>query len=194
MKSRYPSEQLKIFGMQNLMLESDLAKLESSGIQIGHANTIRRDELVDVELFDNDILQDAKKMADFYVLYYSLENSVRRVIRERLLEDNGANWWDTKVPEGVRNAVKEKQEKEKDTVLASRPDDPLAFTNFGELITIIDSNWTSFDDTIRSRKAMQQTLSQFNQIRNVIAHSCKLGENDIARMKLLIRDWLNIQT
>lgn len=31
-------------------------------------------------------------------------------------------------------------------------------------------------------------------MRNVIAHSCKLSEGDIARLKLLIQDWLNIQT
>ena len=84
MKSKLPSEQLKIFGMQNLMLESDVAKLESSGIDIGHVRTIRKDEVVDVDLFDSDILKDARQMADFYVLYYALENSIRRVVRERL--------------------------------------------------------------------------------------------------------------
>jgi energy-converting hydrogenase A subunit M len=194
MKSKFPSEQLKIFCMQNLMLESDLMKLEAAGLDIGHVRTIRKDEVVDVDLFDNDILADARQMADFYVLYYALENSIRRVIRERMLEDHGPNWWDTAIPEGVKTAVKDKQEKEKDTVLASRTEDPLTFTNFGELIVIVESNWDSFSDTIRSRKAMQQTLSQFNQIRNVIAHSCRLSENDISRMKLLIQDWLNIQT
>jgi energy-converting hydrogenase A subunit M len=194
MKSSLPSEQLKAFGMQNLMLESDLAKIEESGIDIGHVRTIRRDELVDVDLFDSDILTDARQMADFYVLYFALENSIRRLVRERLSEDHRANWWDASIPDGVKTAVKDKQEKEKDTVLASRTEDPLSFTNFGELITVIEANWDSFSDTIRSRKAMQQTLSQFNQIRNVIAHSCKLSENDITRMKLLIQDWLNIQT
>jgi len=180
--------------MQNLMLESDLAKLEQSGVDIGHVRTIRRDELVDVDLFDSDILKDARQMADFYVLYFALENSIRRLVRERLSEDHGANWWDKAIPGGVKTEVKKKQENEKDTVLASRTEDPLSFTNFGELITIIEANWDSFSDTIRSRKAMQQTLSQFNQIRNIIAHSCKLSENDITRMKLLIQDWLNIQT
>jgi len=194
MKSRLLSEQLKGFGMQNLMLESDLAKLEQSGVDIGHVRTIRRDELVDVDLFDSDILKDARQMADFYVLYFALENSIRRLVRERLSEDHGANWWDKAIPGGVKTEVKKKQENEKDTVLASRTEDPLSFTNFGELITIIEANWDSFSDTIRSRKAMQQTLSQFNQIRNIIAHSCKLSENDITRMKLLIQDWLNIQT
>ena len=31
-------------------------------------------------------------------------------------------------------------------------------------------------------------------IRNVIAHSCELNEDEIARLKLLIKDWLRIQS
>jgi hypothetical protein len=33
--------------------------------------------------------------------------------------------------------------------------DPLAYTNFGELIVIFDANWDDFDDTLRSRKAVR---------------------------------------
>src|ERR1700686_5240746 len=33
---------IKLFGMQNLLLESELKKLEDSGIQIGHAQTIQK--------------------------------------------------------------------------------------------------------------------------------------------------------
>jgi abortive infection bacteriophage resistance protein len=58
----------------------------------------------------------------------------------------------------------------------------------------MEANWDCFSDTIRSRKAMQQTLSQFNLIRNVIAHSSELSETDVTRLKLLIQDWLTIQT
>ena len=76
------ADNLKLFGMHNLMLESELNKLESNGIQIEHARTIRKAEVVDVELFETDILQEARKMADFYVLYYSLENSIRRLIMQ----------------------------------------------------------------------------------------------------------------
>src|ERR1039458_3780942 len=90
MKASLVSQQLRLFGMQNLMLESDLAALEASGIEIGHADAIRRDQVVDLELFDSDILQDARRMADFYVQYYALENTIRRLIRERLFEDHGA--------------------------------------------------------------------------------------------------------
>jgi len=187
-------EQLQLFGMRNLLLEAEFARLEGRGVEIGHAKTIQRETLVDVELFDRDIRVEARRMADFYVVYYCLENTVRRLIAERLQDKHGASWWDTAVPNGIKQAVAEKQLQEKQTVLAIRSDDPLSYVNFGELIAIIESNWNSFSDTVRSKKAMQQTLSQFNQIRNVIAHSCSLSPNDTARLKLLVNDWLNIQT
>jgi energy-converting hydrogenase A subunit M len=176
------------------MLETELKKLEDSGIQIEHAKTIQRAEIVDVELFESDILQEARRMADFYALYYSLENSIRRLIAERLSEKHGPKWWQDKVPEGVRKEVEKKQREEKDTTMSIRSEDPLAYTNFGELISIFDQNWVDFSDTLRSQKAMQQILSQFNKIRNVVAHSCALNEDEITRFKLLVKDWFRIQS
>ena len=51
-------ENIKLFGMQNLLLESELKKLEESGIQIEHAKTIQRAEIVDVDLFEADIVAE----------------------------------------------------------------------------------------------------------------------------------------
>jgi len=185
---------IKLFGMQNLLLESELKKLEDSGVQIDHAKTIQKAEIVDVDLFEIDILQEARRMADFYVIYYALENSIRRLIGERLLEKHGPNWWVDKVPEGVRNEAAKKQREERDTTMSIRSEDPLAYTNFGELISIFDANWPDFSDTIRSQKAMQQILSQFNKIRNTVAHSCELNEDEITRFKLSVKDWFRIQS
>lgn len=187
-------EQIQLFGLRNLLLEAEFAQLEERGVEIGHSKTVQRDAFVDVELFDRDIRLEGRRMADFYVVYYCLENTVRRLIAERLKDKHGPNWWDAAVPSGIRQAVAEKQAREKETVLSIRSEDLLSYVNFGELIAIIEANWESFSDTIRSKKAMQQTLSQFNQIRNVIAHSCSLSANDISRLKLLVNDWLNIQT
>lgn len=176
------------------MLESDLARLEASGIDIGHTATIKQDEVVDTELFESDIIRQARRMADFYVLYYSLENTIRRLISGRLFERYGAKWWDEKVPSGVRESVAEKHRKEKESPMSIRSEDPLMYTNFGELIDIFNANWIDFSDTLRSQKAMQQILGQFNQIRNVVAHSADLNEDEITRFKLLIKDWFRIQS
>jgi Swt1-like HEPN len=195
------SDALKIFGMQNFMLEADLARLEKDGITLGHSASLagnsellKKDNVVDTELFEADIISQAIKMADFYVLYYSLENTIRRLISGRLHEQYGLNWWENKVPAGVKNGVADKQRKEKDTPMSIRSEEPLSYTNFGELIDIINANWPDFSDTIRSQRAMQQVLIQFNSIRNVIAHSNELSEDEIIRLKLLIKDWFRIQS
>jgi len=187
-------DDVKLFGMHNLMLETELRKLEDSGIQIEHAKTIQKGEIVDVDLFESDILQEARKMADFYAWYYSLENSIRRLISERLSEKHGLNWWKDKVPEDLRKEVEKKQKEEKDTTMSIRSEDPLSYTNFGELIVIFDATWDDFSDTLRSPKAMRSILSQFNKIRNVVAHSCALNEDEITRFKLLMKDWFRIQS
>lgn len=179
--------------MQNLMLEADLAQLERQGINLSHSNNLKRDDIVDTDLFELDIISQARIMADFYVLYYSLENTIRRLISGRLHEKYGLDWWDTKVPAGVKNSAQDKQKKERDTPMSIRSEDPLSYTNFGELIDILNANWSDFSDTIRSQRAMQQVLTQFNLIRNVIAHSNDLSEDEISRLKLLIKDWFRIQ-
>lgn len=190
-KSR-EQDRLRLFGMRNLMLEADLIALEKRGIEIGHSHTLQQDELVDTDLFETDIRQAARRMADFYVLYYSLENSIRRLISGRLLEKHGVDWWENRVPAGVKASVADKQRKEKDTPMSIRSDDPLTYSNFGELIDILNANWADFADTLRSQKAAQQILSQFNLVRNVIAHSVELNDDEILRFQLLIKDWFRI--
>lgn len=187
-------DQLLLFNMKNLLLEKNLELLEREGINIGHNRTMKRDELVDTELFEHEILTKAKKMADFYILYFSLENSVRKLIRDVLSEKYGNNWWDTKVPDGVKNKVIEIQKKEKESAMSLRSDDPLDYTNFGELIDIFSANWSDFSGILRSQKSVEETLSPLNKIRNVIAHSCELNDDEILRFKLLIKDWLRIQS
>ncbi len=186
-------EQLMLFGMKNLLLEKNLEKLEKDGIDIAHSCTLTKDELVDTELFEHEILKRAKRMADFYVLYFSLENSVRKLIRDVLSEIYGTDWWNTQVPDGVKNNVADIQKKERDSAMSIRSDDPLDYTNFGELIDIFSANWNNFSDILRSQKSVQETLSPLNKIRNVIAHSCELNDDEIVRFKLLIKDWLRIQ-
>lgn len=187
-------DKLKLFGMHNLLLESELQALEAGGIQIEHTKTIIKAEVVDVELFENDILQEARKMGNFYEIYYAVENSIRRLISERLEDKHGPTWWKTKVPAGVQAEVEKKQKDERETAMSIRSDDPLTYTNFGELIAVFDANWVDFSDTLRSQKAMRDVLSQFNKIRNVVAHSCALNEDEITRFKLLVKDWFRIQS
>lgn len=195
MSNNSTSDQIRLFGMKNLQLEVDLTKLEEDGYEIGHVGTLEKKEIVDPELFELDIRKSAKKMADYYVLYYCLENSVRRMVGQTMLDKYSAEWWKDHVPDDIQKEVSGRQEREKDSVMSIRSqDDPLLYATLGELIPIIEYNWDDFSDQLRSKKAVRSILSQLNQTRAVIAHSVELNEDEITRMKLLIKDWQRQQT
>ena len=188
------NEKIKLFGMKNLMLESDLVKLENSGIDLQHKKTLQSPSVVDFELFEIEILKSAQKMSEFYVIYYSIENSIRSFIHDRLKDNHGANWWDTRVPDDLKAEVKKRKEWEVDSPMAIRSEDPLTYVTFGELAKIFSFNWEDFSDTIRSQKALNRVLMQLNQLRGVVAHSCELSEDDIERFQLSVKDWFRILT
>lgn len=186
-------DKLKIFAMNNLLLEVALIELEKGGIEIGHQETLKQQEIVDADLFEPDLRAQGKKMSELYYLQYCLENSIRRLISGRLQEKHGVSWWDLKVPPDVRAEVEKLRKMEKDTPMEIRSEDPLAYTNFGDLEKILSSNWADFSDTIRSMRAMQETLNRLNRLRNPIAHSCTMDEDEITRFMLHMKDWQRIQ-
>ena len=187
------SDRIKLFGMKNLLLEADLADLEKKGIEIGHSQTVEQKEIVDTEIFEIDIRKQAKQMVDLYYLLFCLENSIRKLVGERLREKYGSTWWDTRVPEPVRKNVLKKQKNEKDTPFSERSEEPIYYTDFRELVEIIEQNWIDFSDTFRSIESVKSTLTTLNVLRRPIAHNSVLDEDEILRFKLHIKDWIRIQ-
>lgn len=140
--------------------------------------------------FDFEI-SSAERMADFYIANFCLENSIRRLIRETLSKDN-QDWWEQKVPPDIKEYVRERQNEERDTPMSKRSNEPLDYTTFGHLSTIIVANWSSFKDKIRSRDAMIEILAELNDLRAVIAHSCAMNERERTRLDLRVRDWQGV--
>lgn len=186
-------DKIKLFGIQNIILEADLAALEENGIDIGHSQTIKKDEIVDTEVFELDIRKQAKDMTSIYYLLFCLENSIRKLVCDRLKEKYGAAWWNTNVPESVRKKVSTRQKYEKDTPFSERSDEPIFYADFSDLIDIIEKNWADFSDTFRSIESVKSTLSTLNILRRPIAHNSVIGEDEIQRFKLHIKDWIRIQ-
>lgn len=187
------SDRIKLFGMQNLLLEADLTELERSGIEIGHSQTVGEKEIVDTEIFEMDIRKQAKQMVDLYYLLFCLENAIRKLITDRLKEKYSSAWWETKVPETVKRNVLRKKNNEKDTPFSERSEEPIYYTDFRDLIEIIEQNWTDFSDTFRSIESVKATLTTLNVLRRPIAHNSALDADEILRFKLHIKDWIRIQ-
>ncbi len=170
-------------------------KVVNSARSLNLANQQSNDveQLVDLDLslFEPNILIDARKMADFYVVYYSFENTIRKFISTTLTQKYGSSWWDSRVPEDVKKRAEETRNKEKDSPVKIRSDDPLNYTTFGDLTNILQFNWLDFSGLIVSKKAMERTLADFGALRNVIAHSCILSKTDIKRLEVAVETWFD---
>ncbi len=186
-------DKIKLFGMQNLLLESDLLSLEAEGVDIGHAQAIEKEQIIDTEIFELDIRKQAKQMVSVYYLLFCLENSIRKSVSNRLKEKYKTNWWESKVPSTVKNKVKSRQKAEKDTPFSERSNESIYYSDFLDLIEIIEANWSDFSDTFRSIESIKSTLGNLNILRRGIAHNSLLEEDEILRFKLYIKDWIRIQ-
>jgi len=142
------------------------------------------------DLLDDEIVQSARKMAVIYTAIAAFENSARKFIQDRLLEEVGANWWDT-VPAGIqRSAEKRKEEEDQIRWHGARGSSMIYYTQLGDLASILQNNIEHFKDHIESPEWARQIFRALERSRNVIMHSGELSMNDIERVSMNIRDWL----
>lgn len=144
-----------------------------------------------LELLDEDLVARARGMATVYTAIGAFENSVRAFVGRKLLEEKGENWWHEAVSEKIRKkADSRKDEEEKIRWHTQRGDEALYYTDFGELVSVIISNWVLFEPHMESLDWVKQMLKTVERSRNVIMHSGYLQNEDIERVGSCIRDWV----
>lgn len=143
------------------------------------------------DLLDEDFVESAEKMARVYTAIAAFENAARKFIQDRLIEEFGADWWDKKVPKTIRdNAEKKKEDEAQHRYHGSRGTSMIFYVQMGDLISIIQSNDKAFEDYIPSVDWARQLFRAVERSRNVIMHSGDLSMNDVQRVGMNIRDWL----
>ncbi len=194
MKTRNRIENIiKVFGMTNQVISQELTEIENKyKIDLGHFCK-QNDEDEYYDQFEQDLRIDAAKMGIYYEMFYCLERSIRRFVSENMAQFHGVKWWDSgKVPQEVSKEVANRIQKEIDTGITRRSEDPLDYTTFGELSVVITSNWDVFASSFNSKKGLERILSSLNTLRNPIAHCSMYAEDEIIRLKLAIKDWFRI--
>jgi hypothetical protein len=167
--------------------------LEESGLEIDHAKHLQENKTVDVDVFEIEIRKKAKQMTSAYHVIFCLENSIRKLLRDRLIEKHGASWWDAGVPHPVKKKVAGRQKNEKNTPFSERSEDPMYYSDFSDLSKIIENNWDDFSDSFRSLESVTGTLEILNVLRRTVAHNGVLDEDETERLKMHIKDWIRIQ-
>lgn len=186
-----PSEAVKLFGLNNILIESEVRRIErEKDVDFGHREDGKsKDERKFYPQFPERLRSEADRMSEHYALFYCLETSIREIIVSRLLEQHGENWWQTAVPDTVRGNAEKNRKNEIRAGVTLRSDDLIDYTNFGELGEIIKTNFELFGDMFRDVVAVQRILSSLNTLRAPIAHCKLLAEDEVVRLHLGLRDW-----
>jgi hypothetical protein len=185
-------DRIKLFGMANTLAERDLDKVEATlHVDLQRLTSDEKDEAYYPQ-FESALRREAAAMSDHYELFYCLEKSIRKLVTETLLSQFGERWWDTQVPQLVRDNVQKNVQREIDSGMTLRSESNLDYTTFGELGDVVRGNWQSFDSMFSSEKAFTRIMTSLNQLRGPIAHCSPLADDEVVRLRLAVRDWFRL--
>lgn len=190
-------DQVKAFGMTNMLLESDIEAIEKK-YDIELINHPERTSASEIEQayfpqFESSLREEASQMARSYELFYCLEKTIRKQIGDMLESRHGDGWWKTPViPQHIVGEVKKRIQRERESGITPRSSDELDYTNFGELGEIIKANWPLFASVFNNPKAVEKIMFNLNTLRNPIAHCSLLAEDEKLRLELSLRDWFRL--
>jgi hypothetical protein len=185
---------IRVFGMTHQLIEADLDSIEARlSIDLGRNDSaaVQFDEDYFLQ-FAQELRRDASEMSQYYEVFYCLENSLRLIIGQKLLAEVGANWWADAVPVNVKESAAKNLQRELDSGVTARSPEPIAYTTFGELGEIVKANWGHFNDTFNSQSAFNRIMAILNTLRGPIAHCAPLADDEVARLKLTLRDWYRL--
>lgn len=194
MTKRSGADLLKEFALSNQLVEADLDRIEKEfQVDLG-----RREEKDDWEdryfpQFDESVRVEATQMSSHYRLFYCLEKTIRGLIAASIEEQEGANWWDSgRIPPQIHSEVAKRIQRELDSGVTVRSDDPIDYSTFGELGEIIKQNRDIFGAFFDSFRAVEKVLSNLNMLRGPIAHCSSLAPDEVLRLELSLRDWFRL--
>ncbi|WP_129157314.1 Swt1 family HEPN domain-containing protein [Bosea sp. Tri-44] len=189
---------IELFVLKNAAMTRSLRQIfnaenigNSRGALEAQADSLVSDYLKQV---DFKVLVNAKRMSEFYMLFYALENDIRDLIESTLIESFGDDWWGVAVPQFVRDNVQKNYDREAAEGLPPRSDRMIDYSTFGELGEIVKENWEIFSGMFSNatRNRVLRLINRLNLVRGPIAHCNLLPEEEAIRLKLAIRDWYKL--
>lgn len=193
-----PDGIIRAFGMSGLQIVNDLQLIENEqNIDLGAvAKSAKNKKTSEYEQFEADLRAEAARMSEFYEVFFCLENSIRKLVDEILLEAEGADWWGSeRVDENkIRTPAQGRHKKEVDSGITPRSENFIDYTTFGELSQLITDNWDVFETVFSSKTAVSNITNQLNLLRGPIAHCNPTDELEQERLNLAVRSWFKLMS
>lgn len=142
------------------------------------------------DFLDPDLLIEAQRMSVVYAAIHAFENMVRVLVSKAMAEKYGESWWD-KVPERIRKSARTRMEEDaKFRWHGARGASEINYCDFGDLSSIVVTNWEVFEAVLGNLEWAKATLSTLEKSRNIVMHGGSLAKEDIERIGMNIRDWI----
>jgi hypothetical protein len=120
-----------------------------------------------------------------------LENAVRELINERMTDVHGADWWESLASSQLRKKVDDRRQKEgANRWHVARGVHAIYYTDFGDLRSLLQNNWTDFEDLFPDQNWVLTRIGELELSRNVIAHCNTLDDREVSRVRLYLQDWI----
>jgi len=94
------------------------------------------------------------------------------------------------IPEDIKKHAIDHRKEEEDLGMETS-EDLMEYTEFGDLITILEKNAKLFD-IINNMRSAKTRLIGFIKSRNIVAHCRTMSDDERDRFELLVKDWLRI--
>ncbi len=180
------------FVFRGLLLDSSLGVLADSGLDVrDEENRDLKGKKILIEDFPMDLRMDAIRTSHVYVAFFCFENSVRKLVSDRMLESKGAKWWNTAISSKIRKRVSDRMDDDKKNRWhAPRAKNEISYCDFGDMKDIILNNWPEFEDLFPTQDWVITRLGDLETSRNALAHSNTLSDHDINRIDMFLKDWV----
>lgn len=191
-----PDGLIRAFGMSGLQIAASMRRVEREfEVDLGwSAKPTTSRKTAEYEQFEATMRAEAARMSEFYEVFYCLENSIRNLVSDILLEAEGADWWaSARIDEKrISEPVALRRKKEIDSGITPRSEKLIDYTTFGELSQIITDNWDLFVPVFNSKIAVSNVSNQLNLLRGPIAHCNPTDELEQERLNLAVRSWFRL--
>lgn len=184
------NKDLRDFLFRGLMFESEAARFQAAGIQVGADLADAEEKLLAEALSPFGVTRrnQALEMARLYAVLHCFENEMRDFVREVLREKLGENWLET-IPGKIREHGEGRMATAvRDSWLEGEKTDLLGFIEFGHLAQIIIDKWEHFH-VIPSQHWLKQRMDEMEKVRHYIAHNRMLLPSEFQRLYMYIADW-----
>jgi len=182
---------LSPFVFRGLLTQESLDKAgRKQSYKSGSEEALLINAKLSLEMLDEDVVAAAQRMALVYTAIHAFENVVRDFVRAAMVELHKEEWW-SHVPAKIQTKAKTRMEEEaKFRWHGARGGAEIEYCDFGDLSSIITTQWEIFKDVLVDLEWAKSLLSVLERSRNIVMHGGVLSIQDIERIGGNIRDWV----